>query len=296
MKDTFRITYDGAALISHEMDARELAPALLAISDLLEAANRALNQQRADMSVCVKGSFKTGCFGIDFSVTQKLTSQLIELFAGSASTAIVNAAGIGSLIWMGKTGLVNTLRWLRGRTITKVAEQGDYATIYSDTDSLTVEIRVLALLKDYEVRKALQAATKPLDREGIDTLAFGTDTEIIETITKAEMPWFIVPALEDEQLSETEYDTTLQISRIEWNEENKWRFTEGDASFYAIILDDTFLNKINKNEAVFSKGDILKVRIKKTQWLSGDKIHVQYFIMQVINHHSGSRQIRLPLS
>jgi len=33
----FRITYDGPALASHEMDVRELAPALLAMSDLLKA-------------------------------------------------------------------------------------------------------------------------------------------------------------------------------------------------------------------------------------------------------------------
>lgn len=295
MKDTFRVTYDGLALTTYEMDARELAPALLAISDLLKAANYALNQQRAEVSVCVKGSFKTGSFGIDFSVTQKLAAQLVELFSGTNASAIANATAIGGLIWGSGKGLIHTLRWLRGRTITKVAEQGDYATIYSDTDALTVEIRILALLKDYEVRKALQAATKPLEQSGIDTLAFGTDSDMFETITKAETSWFIVPALADEPLTDIEYETLLQISRIEWNEENKWRFTEGDASFYATLLDDEFLNKINKNEAVFSKGDLLKVRVRKTQWLSGNKINAQYVILQVINHHSGSRQIRLPL-
>jgi hypothetical protein len=294
--NTFRVTYDGPALDTHEMDARELAPALMAISDLLEASNRVLNDNRAEVSVRVRGSFKSGSFGIDFAVAQKLSAQLVELFSGQNATAIANAVAIAGLLWGGGRGLVATLKWVRGRKITKVIEHEGHAKLYVDEDFLEVELAVLALLRDYELRRALEAATKPLDRDGIDTLAFGTDGEVQETVLKSEAPWFAVPMTDDEPLDEAEYEATLQIARIEFNEDNKWRFTDGEASFYAAILDDDFLNRINKNEEVFSKGDILRARIKKRQWLSGEKMRTEYFVLHVISHHGGARQIRLPLS
>lgn len=293
---TFRITYDGSALDTHEMDARELAPALLAISDLLEASNRVLNDNRAEVSVRVRGSFKSGSFGIDFAVAQKLSNQLVELFSGQNANAIANAAAIATLLWGGSKGLVATLKWIHGRKITKVIEHEGRAKLFVDEDAYDVELPVLALLRDYELRRALESATKPLERNGIDILAFGTDGEIQDTILKSEAPWFAVPATEDEPLDEVEYEATLQIARIEFNEDNKWRFTDGEASFYATILDDDFLNRINKCEEVFSKGDILRARIKKRQWLSGEKMRTEYFVLQVISHHGGARQIRLPLS
>ncbi|MBE6440990.1 MAG: hypothetical protein E7022_01495 [Desulfovibrio desulfuricans] len=60
---TLHIAYDGPALDTHEMDVRELAPALLAFSDMFEEANAVLNGDRAKISLNVKGSFKTGSLG-----------------------------------------------------------------------------------------------------------------------------------------------------------------------------------------------------------------------------------------
>jgi len=38
----FRIVYDGPALDTHEMDVRDLAPALLSLSDALEEAGKTI--------------------------------------------------------------------------------------------------------------------------------------------------------------------------------------------------------------------------------------------------------------
>ena len=51
----FRVTYDGPALESSEMDVRELAPALLAIGDLLEASTQALCGDQVRPRVNVRG-------------------------------------------------------------------------------------------------------------------------------------------------------------------------------------------------------------------------------------------------
>ncbi len=53
----FRVTYDGPALESSEMDVRELAPALLAFGDLLDASTRALCGAQVRPQVNVRGGF-----------------------------------------------------------------------------------------------------------------------------------------------------------------------------------------------------------------------------------------------
>ena len=51
----FSIKYDGPALASHQMDVRELAPALIALSDLLEQANKAALPDAPEVRVDVRG-------------------------------------------------------------------------------------------------------------------------------------------------------------------------------------------------------------------------------------------------
>ena len=91
-----QIVYDGDALKDGEMDVRQLAPALLPIGDLLESANKALNDDSATVSVRVRSDFKQGSFEIDFVVVQSLAEQAKLWLTGGL--VAVSAVEISTLL------------------------------------------------------------------------------------------------------------------------------------------------------------------------------------------------------
>lgn len=293
------VLYDGPALAHHEMDVHALAPALLAIGEVFEEANAVLNGERAHLQIRVKGSFKTGSFGIELSLIQSITEQLMGFLK---SEFTVSAATIVTLVGLsakdaGK-GLAGLLRWLRGRKITKVVLlEGQRVRVEVDDDHLEVEGRVIELYRSYKLRKAFEDALKPLEQPGIESFAV-LDAQIDVTaplivVEKREQPYFAAPEALDEQIEDTEFDANLQAINIAFQDDNKWRFTDGNSTFYAAIQDMQFLAKVANNEMVFAKGDVLRVRMRKQQWLAGEKMRTTYEILKVLEHRSAARQLPL---
>lgn len=79
-KATFTVAYSG--IDSSRMDIRQLAPALLALGDLLVAANKVLNGNRATITVNVL-PFRNGSFGIFIEVVQSLLDSIKGLLDAS---------------------------------------------------------------------------------------------------------------------------------------------------------------------------------------------------------------------
>lgn len=292
------VAYDGPALRQHEMDVRELAPALMAIGDVLETANSLLNGQRAKIQIRVKGSFKTGSFGIDFSVAQSFTDQLLGLMQ---SNPVVSAATLVTLIGFSAKdatrSLLQLLRWLRGRPITKVIIlENERVRVEVDSDHLDVERRVIDLYRSYELRRALEAALKPLEQPGIESFAVIEAPEAdaaFVVVTQTERPYFAAPNRMEEQIDDSEFVINVQAVNIAFQEDNKWRLTDGNSTFHAALLDADFLSRIANNEIAFAKGDILKVRMRKRQWLAEEKMRTEYKVLQVLEHRSAARQLPL---
>ncbi|MDI4089827.1 hypothetical protein QK428_10850 [Pseudomonas aeruginosa] len=295
-KASFNVLYDGPALAHSEMDVRELAPALLALGELLEEANAIINHGRAQLSVQVKATFKTGCFGIELDVVQSLLQAAQSLFAHeSIATAKELLEWLG-LIGSTAGGLLWLIKKIRGRKINQVVllDNGK-VKIVLDNEAIEAEEKVLELYRQFRVRSALEGVLKPLESEGIDTFAV-TDlkqTKRFIEVTKQERVYFKTPEPEAEPLSDDEFDVNLQIVSISFQDGNKWRFSDGASVFYADMLDESFAAQVAASAASFTKGDILKVRLRRIQSLSGESFKTDYSVLKVLEHRKAAAQLRM---
>lgn len=297
----FYIVYDGPALVNNEMDVRHLAPALHSLGDLFEASNRVVNGGAFKTQIKVKGSFKTGCFGVDLVFAQNVLESFVGLFSNQYIDAAINLLTVIGFASVGaqksRTCLLNLLIWLKGRQIDRVIEtEDDKVKVIVENDHIEIEKVVLKLFQDYEVRKALDNVIhEPLKTDGIDFFGVGSDSENIFKITKNDAPCFAAPEVAEELLNESTYETIVKVVNVAFQEDNMWRLSEGGNTFYAKIEDDEFTKDVQLNKRFFAKDDLFRVRLRQKQYL-GEKgnVKMEYAVEEVLEHRSAARQLKLP--
>jgi hypothetical protein len=298
----FRLTYDGPTLERHEMDPRELAPALLAMADLLESAARVMYGEKAKVNINVKGSFETGSFNVDFVAGVQWLKSSSDMFSGQSATAIANGTAILTAIGIiGKKGLFPLLQWLRGRPITRVeavlrknGKPSGMVRIFVDEQFYDVERDTVDLLRDVGVRKATEDMLKPLDKPGIDTFALGQGTSVNVIVTESEQPYFVAPAAEEILIIDNLRDMAFSIVSLAFKDDNKWRLSDGSSTISATIRDTGFLHAVNHDLESFSKGDSLICEVHVRQWQTVAGTRTEYEVVKVKGHLRAARQIQLP--
>lgn len=301
-KSFFHIIYDGPALENNEMDVRDLAPALIALSDLFDEANQVLNQGRVELSTHVKASFKTGCFGIELGVFQGFASSIKGLFQDDpivGAATLVTLAGFCTVKNISQ-GLLSFIKWLKGREIQEIVLlDNEKVKVVVDSDAYETEKKIIDLYRNERIRKALEAAIyKPLQKDGIDS--FGCAVKMPQngddffSISKLESQSFIATKTEDEPLEEIEYVAHIHALNIAFQDDNKWKFSDGSNKFFAEMKDIAFIERIQSNDIAFRKDDILKARILMKQKLTAAGLKPEYQVLEVLDHRSAHRQLELP--
>lgn len=284
------VVYDGPALELNRMDVRDLAPALLAFGALLDRANEVLNQDRASIRVEVQASFKAGSFGIDFEVMQALGARMLNILAGNPVTGTLNLVALLGLANESRKGALWLIRKLKGRKLERAELLPDgKATVLIDNEQNVVELEVLQLVRDYRIRQHFEKLiAQPLERDGIETFAIAdAKTKKVEVlIGQDEARYFMAPPPDEDQEEVIEYVARLQIVSLSFQDGNKWRFSDGQQSFHAAILDEKFNDRIARREAHFAKDDIIRARVRRRQYVADGKLRAEHAILEVLAHTS----------
>lgn len=293
-KEYFQVIYDGPALVSNEMDVRDLAPALLAISDVLDEANKIIYGDKTQIQVNVKGSFKTGSFGFELAIAQLPIDNLVSLFDSDQANAAANLLQIlGFIVPSG--GLIGLLLWLKNRKIKTITNEDDSKTVIEvEDEKYETNPKVIALFSNVRVRTSIQKViTEPLSKEGVDTFTVKREDETT-TIKAEEKDYFKLSEIPDELLKDQVREVYLKPLAVSFVEGNKWKFSDGNVEFFATITDEEFIKKVQDSKDAFSKDDLFKVSLREKQWIADTGIKSDYEIEKVIDHRSGAKQIKLP--
>jgi hypothetical protein len=291
----FALKYDGEALRDHEMDARDLAPALIGLCDLIDESNRIINQGRARIDVKVR-TLKDGSFSIDVSLVQSLVDQAVDLLSGRHITALIALVTLLGLAKGGTVGLLELIRRLKGLAPRAVKDMGEgkVEIMLDDGTALQVKKEALLIYQSRKARVAAHSVTKPLEREGIEEAAIIHNKEVVQTITKSEAKYF-EPTFEETRRV-TDRRTMLRIQALWFRGENKWRFLEAETPISATIDDQDFIARVLKEDEPFQPSDLLEVQLQETETTTKDgDTKTEHAVLKVHNHIRSPKQGKLQL-
>ena len=284
------LSYHGPALVGGQMNVRDLAPAMLSVGSLFESANELLNGERATVNISVRATSR-GSFQILFEIIQNLGIETISDVISTATDMKELLFGGGGLATLG-FGLFRLIKWLKGRNpkIERVNEGMFRLTV--DNETYDVPTEPLRMYQDAKVRNAISGVIRPIKEDGIESLEIREDDETIESITKDDVGYFDAP--EAQQLILDEVRTHgFSIVSLAFKEGNKWRLTDGQATFSVSMKDIDFQERVDNNEVAFAKNDVLVCDMRTMQWQTMQGIKTEYEIIKV-QRHLPARQLRLP--
>lgn len=289
----FTLTYDGPALKAHEMDVRDLAPAMLAVGELFDAMNLLLNGESAEVQINVK-AHEPGCFSVVFDIIQNWRDGALSLLTGDYVAAALNLKEL----LIGGAGLVWWIRTHRGAMPDRVEKlAGNMLRVHYGGESFDVPLQLLRLYQDLAVRHALEKVVyRPLQNPGIDLVEFGERKNPSQRVIGSEAESFRTPEIPEKVLVSDTREAAFSIVSLAFKDDNKWRLHDGQNSVSATIEDEDFLRRVNQNTIRFAKGDVLICEIEFIQKQTAKGLLTENVVKRVKRHIPAPRQLDMPLS
>jgi hypothetical protein len=286
------LRYDGEAVDAGTMDVRQLAPALIAAADAVREAHALLGVAGPTPQVEVR-AVRPGSFIVDLVVAEPTAFQrMLDVLTTRPVGAL---EGLEALV-MAVVSAVKLIKRVRNRKISRVEETEDDRTvtrlILEDGTIIEIPAPSFTLTRSADFRRSVRGMVEPLEANvGITQLVLRTGDEHV-TVTNSDIPAFDMPPALEVDLGESECTVVLRPVNVSFAEGNKWRFNDGDTTFFASIEDSRFISDINHGER-FAKNDMLRVRMRTSQAQDASGLRTDRTIIEVIEHIAGGVQLDL---
>ncbi|MBU0823984.1 MAG: hypothetical protein KKA44_17945 [Alphaproteobacteria bacterium] len=274
------IRYDGPALEDHQMDVQALAPALLALAEMVQLANLKLNGDAASMKVLVKADVEQRCFQLDIHIVQSIVESAKHLFGTEQYKTAKEIAELLDLLLPG--GVAGGVFWFWKRFSTakdappialETEQHGGQTTIIQGADGapITVNQTTYLLASDPQMIELGKKVLKPLERPGYETLGFYRDEkptvewnaeEAREFI--AQPPTHLLPAPEPDPYNRTPIRAIVSV-RTQRNEgKAQWEIKWASRAVWASMEDLEWLGRFQSGQIRFDIPYWLDVEMEMT--------------------------------
>ena len=289
----FVLTYDGPALRDHEMDVRDLAPAMLAVGEAFDALNALYNGKAAQIAVNVR-AHQPGCFKVAFDVVQ-MAKDATAFLSGTEMTAAANLLSVlfggslgGGLLW-----LVRTLKGRKPERIERLSP--GMFRLFIDDETYDIPVELLQAYQEVRVRRAIEGfVAKPLQKPGIDEVIFESGGRVIEHVSKADAPYYRAPDLDSDVVVDDVRRAAYTIRDLSFDEDGTWKLFDGANPIKVRLEDREFLERINNDEIRFAAHDVLVCAVHFVQRRTGKGLANEYTVLEVLDHIPAPRQLKFP--
>ena len=306
----FELVYDGPALSEHQMDVRDLVPALTGVGNLIRDANLLLNKDLAEVRVFVNSEHKPACFSVSFELWQSLFE---------AAKGLLGDEGVKSakdiLEWLdlikemtvgggaGALGVLGYYRWRAGRklkTVQTVKDTGPGGTVQVTVDgdnntTIIMPQRVYQLAHNARIAKDATKLLLPLKEEGINELETKVDGQSQLKVRKHDAKDIVATCalVKDEEniLSKNTVLAHLTPYDAQFDPEAKqWEFWRGDRRIPVDISETSIATDAVSRRSV-SMDDVYKVDLEIIEReISSGKIKIDYKVVRVHDRYPGPKQ------
>ena len=280
-KQKFTISYEGEALKSHSMSVEDLAPALLALDKIFQISNTLLNGHNSNVHLKVVGQ-KSGSFEVVLDLFQNLP-EIMSIIKTHDSKELL-------YILFGSAGFFAYLKSLKNmkKPVKQLNESQDI--------NITGNFHncVFNFYNNNEIKKESKIFLKPLSKAGIKQLNISENKKLLNSINKEDVDYFLQQS-DEEVTNETTNNFTKYYHIIALTfEKGKWKLSDNNSTITAKIRDEAFIKKVESSRLSFSKGDILKCKVREEQKEINGNLKSSYFIEKVLEHTPfSSKQLKL---
>jgi len=280
-ENAFELIYEGSALQEGRMPIADLAPALVALEALSSGISYALHPDAPTVVLSIS-STQQGSFIVHLVVESSLSfDQVIDVFSSDTADAVSNIVEFVLLL-----KLFFELAKRRGADLLGDAPDGlpDIQELMAGSGSQQFPQLASLTTRPNLVRNARDVVA-PLQSDGIDEMRLEGGGSPTVIVSKDHVPYF--DALVDEAGEFEDHDSTLllRIVSLSLNKGTSWRFSDGQTTFPAPIVDEEFVERVRLGSEVFRNGDVLRCRLRVSQRVDENgKLKTKRTVVEVLEH------------